>query len=84
MTYLEYKGYLGTIEAELGDNTPFGKLAFIRELVTYEAHNLAGLRRKLAQSVDAYLESCAELSRAPETPQPQMPQPWGAACCATE
>ncbi len=68
MTYLEHKGYLGTIEAELEDNTLFGKLAFMRDLVTYEAHDLAGLRREFEASVDAYLESCAELGRSPDTP----------------
>jgi predicted HicB family RNase H-like nuclease len=68
MTYLEYKGYLGTIEPELEDNTLFGKLAFIRDLVTYEANDLAGLRQEFEQSVEAYLESCRELGRAPDTP----------------
>jgi len=68
MTYLEYKGYLGTIEPELEDNTLFGKLAFIRDMVTYEAHDLAGLRHEFEQSVEAYLESCRELGRAPDTP----------------
>ncbi|OYY74199.1 MAG: hypothetical protein B7Y40_05515 [Gammaproteobacteria bacterium 28-57-27] len=68
MIYLEYKGYLGTIEAELEDDTLFGKLAFVRDLVTYEANDLGGLRREFEQSVDAYLTSCAELGRAPDTP----------------
>jgi len=68
MTYLEYKGYLGTIEPELEDDTLFGKLAFIRDLVTYEANDLAGLRYEFEQSVEAYLESCHELGRAPDTP----------------
>jgi len=68
MTYLEYKGYLGTIEPQLEENTLFGKLAFIRDLVTYEANDLASLRREFEQAVDAYLASCAELGRAPDTP----------------
>lgn len=68
MSYLEYKGYLGTIEAEIEDNTLFGKLAFLRDLVTYEAQDLVGLRREFEQSVDIYLASCAELGRAPDKP----------------
>lgn len=68
MTHLEYKGYLGTIEAELEDNMLFGKLAFLRDLVTYEAPDLVGLRREFEHSVDAYLAACAELGRAPDTP----------------
>ena len=61
-------GYLGTIKAELVDDTLFGMVAFVRDLVTYEANDLGGLRREFEQSVDAYLASCAELGRAPDTP----------------
>ena len=68
MTYLEYKGYVGTIEPQLEDNTLFGKLAFIRDLVTYEADNLAQLKREFELSVDAYLESCKELGQTPNVP----------------
>ena len=37
MSYLKYKGYLGTIEPDLETGELFGKLAFIRDLITYEA-----------------------------------------------
>jgi predicted HicB family RNase H-like nuclease len=68
MTYLNYKGYLGTIEPQLDDNTLYGKLAFIRDLVTYEAPNLAELRKEFEFSVDAYLQDCQELGREPNVP----------------
>lgn len=68
MTYLRYKGYLGTIEAELESNTLFGKLAFIRDTVTYEAVTLKELEEEFQHSVDGYLESCAELNREPQKP----------------
>ncbi len=45
MTYLHYKGYLGTIEPQLDNDTLYGKLAFIRDLVTYEADNLTLLKK---------------------------------------
>ncbi|WP_432694871.1 hypothetical protein BV154_009955 [Haemophilus influenzae] len=35
MKLLNYKGYVGTIEADLENNILFGKLAYIRDLVTY-------------------------------------------------
>ena len=60
MTYLRYKDYLGTIEPELESNTLFGKLAFIRDTVTYEATTLKELE---VGSVDEYLLSCEELGR---------------------
>jgi predicted HicB family RNase H-like nuclease len=68
MTYLNYKGYLGTIEPQLDDNTLYGKLAFIRDLVTYEASSLAELKKEFEFSVDAYLQDCTELGREPNVP----------------
>lgn len=68
MTYLNYKGYLGTIEPQLSDDTLFGKLAFIRDLVTYEAATLAQLKKEFEFSVDAYLQDCQELGREPNAP----------------
>jgi predicted HicB family RNase H-like nuclease len=68
MTYLHYKGYTGTIEPQLEDNSLFGKLVFIRDLVTYEAQTLAELKKEFEFSVDVYLQSCEELGRKPETP----------------
>ncbi len=61
MSYLKYKGYLGTIEPDLETGELFGKLAFIRDLITYEAETLKALEKAFQESVDGYLESCAEL-----------------------
>lgn len=68
MTHLRYKGYLGTIEPDLESGTLFGKLAFIRDLVTYEANDLKTLEKEFQTSVDGYLEDCAELGRDPDLP----------------
>ncbi|WP_419810983.1 type II toxin-antitoxin system HicB family antitoxin [Bacterioplanoides sp.] len=68
MTYLRYKNYLGTIEPELESNTLFGKLAFIRDTVTYEAITLKELEKEFQRSVDEYLISCEELGRTPQIP----------------
>jgi predicted HicB family RNase H-like nuclease len=63
MSYLKYKGYLGTIEPDLETGELFGKLAFIRDLITYEAETLKALEQAFQESVDGYLESCAELGK---------------------
>ncbi|MFN3881499.1 MAG: type II toxin-antitoxin system HicB family antitoxin [Nitrincola lacisaponensis] len=68
MKHLSYKGYLGTIEPDLDSGTLFGKLAFIRDLVTYEATDIKELIREFQVSVDGYLEDCAELGKMPDTP----------------
>lgn len=41
MKHLKYKGYLGTVEPDFENNILHGKLAFIRDLVTFEAETLA-------------------------------------------
>lgn len=68
MNYLKYKGYLGTIEANLETGELFGKLAFLRDLITYEAQTLKALEQAFRVSIDTYLESCAELGKKPDHP----------------
>jgi len=68
MTYLKYKGYLGTIDPDIESGELFGKLAFVRDLVTYEAATLKELQREFHTAVDTYLESCAELGKKPDQP----------------
>lgn len=68
MTYLKYKAYLGTIEPNLDDGKLFGKVAFIRDLVTYEAENLTALEQEFKASVDDYLLFCQERGKEPNKP----------------
>lgn len=68
MKHLRYKGYLGTIEPDLDNNTLFGKLAFIRDLVTYEATTLSELEKEFKISVDLYLQDCAAMNKEADTP----------------
>ncbi len=68
MKYFKYKGYLGTIEPDFDNGSLFGKLAFIRDLVTYEADTLPDLEKEFQLSVDEYLLSCEELGHTPQVP----------------
>ncbi|MEE6075849.1 type II toxin-antitoxin system HicB family antitoxin [Avibacterium paragallinarum] len=68
MTLLKYKGYVGTIEADLENNVLFGKLAYIRDVITYEAETLPQLEKEFQTSVDLYLQDCQELGRTPDKP----------------
>jgi len=67
-TYLEHNGYQGTIEAELDSGKLYGKLAFIRDLVTYEATTITQLKQEFCFSVDEYLSDCKELGKTPDKP----------------
>jgi predicted HicB family RNase H-like nuclease len=68
MKYFKYNGYLGTIEPQIEEGTLFGKLAFIRDLVTYESDNMTDLKQQFEISVDAYLAECIELGKIADIP----------------
>jgi len=55
-----YRGYYGSIEASPEDNCLYGKLLFIRALVSYEGQTVAELAHAFKQAVDEYLDTYAE------------------------
>lgn len=65
---MEYKGYLGSVEVEMTELFVFGRLLFIRDVVSYRAHDLKQIRSAFEAAVDDYLLTCAELHEAPEVP----------------
>ena len=68
MKNLEYKGYTGSIEYSPDDNTLYGRVLGIRSLISYEGKTGNDLEEDFRQAVDAYLQACADESRAPEKP----------------
>jgi len=66
--YLQHKGYQGTVEPQLEDDTLFGKIVFINDLVTYEAKDLVQLKKEFQISVDDYLVFCKERGKSPDKP----------------
>lgn len=68
ISQLEYKGYIGTIEADEHNDTLFGKLAYMRDVVTYEGTTVRKLSRAFENAVDQYLTKCALSSKKPDKP----------------
>lgn len=68
MNVMKFKGYIGSIEASIEDGVLHGKLLHIRDLVTYEAVNVAGLQEAFEEAVDDYLEDCETSGQAPDKP----------------
>lgn len=64
----EHKGYTGSIDFSVEDNTLTGKILFINDLVNYEADTLMGLRQAFEEAVDFYLETCRAENLAPDRP----------------
>ena len=59
----EYKGY--TARVEFLDNVLHGEIVGIRDVVTFEAESVADLQKAFEDSVDDYLEFCAERGEEP-------------------
>ena len=68
MKLLKYKGYFGSFEASLDDNCLFGKLEFIRSLVTFEGETVRALEDSFKEAVDSYLNTCKKQGVEPEKP----------------
>ena len=67
-TMLQHRGHYGSIEASPEDNCLFGKLQYIRALVSYEGETVAEITRAFQEAVDDYLDTCAALGQSPEMP----------------
>lgn len=65
---LKHNGYIGSIEASLEDNCLFGKVLFIKALVSYEGKTVAQLDGAFREAVDDYLATCLRLGQTPEKP----------------
>lgn len=65
---LKYKEYYGTAEFSPDDEVFFGKIAFIRSLINYQADNAKELKQAFQDAVDDYLETCKERGIEPEKP----------------
>jgi predicted HicB family RNase H-like nuclease len=68
MNLLSYKGYLGSVEFDQDERVFYGRLVFIRALVSYEAKDAEGLVRAFHEAVDDYLAHCQEEGTPPERP----------------
>lgn len=65
---LEHRGYLGSVHYSKEDDVLHGRLEFIRDLVTYEAQDVLGLKLAFQESVDDYLHFCRNQGRSPDVP----------------
>ena len=67
-TLLKYKDYSGVLEADLEANILFGRVIDINDVITFQGETVEQARQAFQDSVEDYLEFCAELGRDPEKP----------------
>ena len=65
---MEYKGYVAVVEFDEKADIFHGEVINLRDVVTFEGETVGELRRAFQDSVDDYLEFCAERGEEPEKP----------------
>lgn len=65
---IKHKGYFGSVHYNSDDRIFYGKIEFIRALVSYEGQAVDSLEAAFNEAVDDYLATCAEIGREPEKP----------------
>ena len=65
---MEHKGYYGSVHYNDDDRVFYGKLEFIRGLISYEGQDVESLHAAFEEAVEDYLELCSQQGREPDRP----------------
>lgn len=68
MSTLSYKNYHAKVEFAADDDLFVGRIAGIKDIITFEADNVADLRLAFEEAVDDYLETCKQIGKNPQKP----------------
>ena len=63
---IEYKGYFGSVNYSDEDNIFYGKVEYIRSLISFEGNDVTSLRLNFQEAVDDYITMCEEKGIEPE------------------
>jgi predicted HicB family RNase H-like nuclease len=65
---LTYKGFSARVEFDAEDRIFVGRIAGIRDVVSFHAETVSGLEKAFKESVNDYLKACEELGQSPNKP----------------
>jgi predicted HicB family RNase H-like nuclease len=65
---MRYKGYTGVVEFDEESGVLFGRVIGLRDYITFQGDSVAEVTLAFRESVDVYLELCAERGESPEKP----------------
>ncbi len=65
---MTYNGYSARIEYDNEDEIFFGRLAGIRDGVSFHGQTVGELKTAFHQAVDDYIETCAKINKDPQKP----------------
>lgn len=65
---LTYKGYVGKVEYDDEAGIFHGDVINTRDIITFQGESVSEIRQAFQDSVDVYLDFCAQLGQEPEKP----------------
>jgi predicted HicB family RNase H-like nuclease len=65
---MEYKGYIGKVEIDEEAGVLHGEVINLRDVVTFEGETVEEVQLAFRESVEDYLEFCAQRGEEPEKP----------------
>lgn len=65
---MEYKGYVGKVEFDDEAGIFHGEVINTRDVITFQGTTVDEIRQAFRDSVEDYLDFCAQLGHAPEKP----------------
>ena len=65
---MEYKGYMGKVEFDDDAGVFHGDVVNTRDVITFQGKSVAELKKAFQESVDDYLNFCAQRGEKPEKP----------------
>ena len=65
---MEYKGYIGKVEIDDEAGILHGEIINIRDVITFEGVSVDEIQKAFRESVDDYLDFCAQRNESPEKP----------------
>ena len=66
MNMLTYKGYQGRFDYDPEADIFHGEVLHLRDVITFQGRSIDELKQALADSVEDYLEFCAQKGKIPE------------------
>lgn len=65
LSLIRYKNYYGAMEVDVETDSIYGRVLYIKDVVTFKAETVKQAKIEFAKSVDDYLEFCQELNKEP-------------------
>lgn len=65
---MEYKGYVGKVEFDDEAGIFHGEVINTRDVITFQGTTVDEIRQAFLDSVEDYLEFCAQLGQSPDKP----------------